>query len=150
MQSYLDILLTVIPFIIWMYLLFFYANNNFKFNNLFWKSNIILENQKYKLLKNNKKISICFIIPARNEQKYLSKTIKSILSQNFKKFVLIINDNSTDATVQISLETFRKAKFSQFKIINGKKLPNKWTGKVWALKQGVTWAVQKNFLTFFL
>ena len=86
----------------------------------FWKSNIILENQKYKLLKNNKKISICFIIPARNEQKYLSKTIKSILSQNFKKFVLIINDNSTDATVQISLETFRKAKFSQFKIINGK------------------------------
>ena len=148
MQSYLDILLTVIPFIIWMYLLFFYANNNFKFNNLFWKSNIILENQKYKLLKNNKKISICFIIPARNEQKYLSKTIKSILSQNFKKFVLIINDNSVDATVQISLETFRKAKFSQFKIINGKKLPNKWTGKVWALKQGVNWAVQKQFSHF--
>ena len=38
-----------------------------------------------------------------------------------------------------------KPNFSQYKIINGKKLPNKWTGKVWALKQGVNWAVQKKF-----
>ena len=29
-----------------------------------------------------------------------------------------------------------------------KKLPNKWTGKVWALKQGVNWAVQKQFSHF--
>ena len=39
-----------------------------------------------------------FQIPARNEEKYIGKTIKSILSQKLNKFVLIINDNSRDNT----------------------------------------------------
>ena len=39
------------------------------------------------------------MIPARNEEKYIAETIKSILLQNIKKFILIVDDSSTDSTV---------------------------------------------------
>ena len=90
---------------------------------------------------------MCFIIPARNEEKYISKTIESILSQKVKKFIVIINDNSLDSTEKNAKKTFIDGKFDQYKIINGKKLPEGWSGKVWALKQGVD-SVQKKILSF--
>ena len=115
-----EIVLSIIPFFAWFYLLFFYANRKFQFNELFWKSNIKIENQKIHkgVLKQN--FSICFIIPARNEEKYIAQTIKSVLSQKIKKFVLIVDDNSSDNTERKAKQTFRKAKFNQFKIIKGK------------------------------
>ena len=45
-------------------------------------------------------------------------------------------------------KTFKKTKFKQFKIINGKKLPVGWSGKVWALKQGVDAVPKKKFSHF--
>ena len=39
-------------------------------------------------------------------------------------------------------------KFDQYKIINGKKLPEGWSGKVWALKQGVDSVQKKKILSF--
>ena len=148
MQYFVEIVISTIPFFTWLYLLFFYANRKLQFNELFWKSNIKIENQKIHrgVLKQN--FSICFIIPARNEQKYIAQTIKSILSQKIKKFVLIVDDNSSDNTEKKAKQTFRKAKFSQFKILKGKKLPINWSGKVWALKQGVDAAIKKKFSHF--
>ena len=77
---------------------FFYANKKLQINSLFWRSNIIIEKEKIKLSAYRKNYSVCFIIPARNEEKYISKTIESILSQKVKKFIVIINDNSLDST----------------------------------------------------
>ena len=45
-------------------------------------------------------VSIC--IPVYNAEKYIEKTIKSILNQTFKDFELIVFDNcSTDSTLKI-------------------------------------------------
>ena len=132
----------------WLYLFFFYANRNLQFNGLFWKSNIKIENQRIPKGVSKQNFSVCFIIPARNEEKYIVQTIKSILSQKIKKFVLIIDDNSSDNTEKKAQQTFNKAKFSQFKVIKGKKLPNDWSGKVWALKQGVDLVIKRKFSHF--
>ena len=148
MHENLQLILSVIPFFIWLYLIFLYANKNLQFNGLFWTGNIILENQKTKHPLLEKKKSLCIIIPARNEEKYISETIKSILTQDVKKFVLIVDDNSTDKTSEEALRTFKKNKFSQFKIIDALRLPEGWSGKVWALKQGVDWAVKQKFSHF--
>ena len=52
------------------------------------------------------KISI--ILPTFNAEKYLEKTIFSIISQNYKNFELIIVDNkSTDNTINI-VHKFKK------------------------------------------
>ena len=147
MQLNIDLILTFLPFFIWFYLVFFYANRTLTFKGLFWKSNIIIENQT-KLSYAKQKSSICFIIPARNEEKYISKTIESIISQSVKKLIIIVNDNSQDSTENEAKKTFKKTKFKQFKIINGKKLPVGWSGKVWALKQGVDAVPKKNFSHF--
>ena len=147
MQLNIDLILTFLPFFIWFYLVFFYANRTLTFKGLFWKSNIIIENQS-KLSYAKQKSSICFIIPARNEEKYISKTIESIISQSVKKLIIIVNDNSQDSTENEAKKTFKKTKFKQFKIINGKKLPFGWSGKVWALKQGVDAVPKKNFSHF--
>ena len=45
---------------------------------------------------------------------------------------MVVNDNSTDNTQQV-LEKFKK-NYKNLKILNGKKLPLGWVGKVWALK----------------
>ena len=148
MHENLQLILSVIPFFIWLYLIFLYANKNLQFNGLFWTGNIILENQKTKHPLPEKKKSLCIIIPARNEEKYISETIKSILTQDVKKFVLIVDDNSTDKTSEEALRTFKKNKFSQFKIIDALRLPEGWSGKVWALKQGVDWAAKQKFSHF--
>jgi len=148
MNENLLLILSVIPFLIWSYLIFLYANKNLQFKQLFWTGNIIFENQKTKHPLSEKKRSLCIIIPARNEEKYIGETIKSILSQDVEKFVLIVDDNSTDSTTEKAFKTFKKNKFSQFKIINALKLPKDWSGKVWALKQGVDWANKKRFSHF--
>ena len=145
MQYYIEFTSTIIPFFIWFYLIFFYANKKLQINSLFWRSNIIIEKEKIKLSAYRKNYSVCFIIPARNEEKYISKTIESILSQKVKKFIVIINDNSLDSTEKIAKKTFIDGKFDQYKIINGKKLAEGWSGKVWALKQGVDSVQKKKF-----
>ena len=43
--------------------------------------------------------------------------------------IIIINDNSQDST-ENEAKKHLKTKFKQFKIINGKKLPVGWSGKV--------------------
>ena len=89
---------------------------------------------------------MCFIIPARNEEKYISKTIESILSQKVKKFIVIINDNSLDSTEKNAKKTFIDGKFDQYKIVNGKNYLRRLECKVWALKQGVDSVQKKNSL----
>jgi glycosyltransferase involved in cell wall biosynthesis len=62
------------------------------------------------------KISV--IIPAYNVEKYIEKTLKSLIDQTFKDFeAIIINDGSTDNTEKIIKEVLQDANF-QWKLIN--------------------------------
>ena len=58
------------------------------------------------------------IIPVYNSQKYISKTIKSVLRQSFKNWKLIvIDDASTDRTLEILKKINKKKKIKQKIII---------------------------------
>ena len=48
---------------------FFLCKQKTQINSLFWRSNIIIEKEKIKLSAYRKNYSVCFIIPARNEEK---------------------------------------------------------------------------------
>ena len=59
---------------------------------------------------------ISVIVAAYNREKYIADTLKSIQAQTFKDFeCLIVDDNSTDSTVNIILEQFCK-KDKRFKL----------------------------------
>ncbi len=152
-MTVLQTILFFFPFASWIYLAFFHGRDFFSKQPFFWTNKVVFNEKFYinikKNLKKKETVDICIIIPARNEEKTIENTLKSIVAQNLSMFdILIINDNSTDKTVQIAEKTFEDLNFKRFKIINGKKLPPIWSGKVWALKQGIDSAIKKNYKFF--
>ena len=84
--------------------------------------------------------SIVALIPARNEVETIGATILSLRNQIYsgKIEIIVIDDNSSDGT-EIAA---RKAMCSR--IIKSGDLPSGWTGKLWALHQGIK-LIQKEF-----
>lgn len=61
---------------------------------------------------------VSFIVPAYNVEKYIKKTIESLLKQTEDDFELIvIDDGSTDHTCRIVEEFLKKASFKNYRII---------------------------------
>jgi hopene-associated glycosyltransferase HpnB len=73
------------------------------------------------------------VIPARDEAETIGPAIASLLAQDYAgKFSLIlVDDNSTDGTAE------RAGRAPNLHVIAGEPKPAAWSGKLWALHQGV-------------
>ncbi len=79
------------------------------------------------------KISI--IVPARNEERSLSECLRSLLEQKYSNYeVIVVNDCSTDRTLNLALEISRQNR--RLIVINTPPKPPEWVGKNWACYQG--------------
>jgi glycosyltransferase involved in cell wall biosynthesis len=58
---------------------------------------------------------ISVIIPAKNEEKYIKKTLESLKNQDFKEFEVIVVDSSTDSTPKIAKNFGAKVIFEKRK-----------------------------------
>ncbi len=107
----------------------------------FWRSDQYLSNVTSPLPELPK---IVAIIPARNEQLNISQSVLSLLRQDYKGalYLIIVDDNSEDGTLKI-LGSISEGLDNIF-VIEGKKTPIDWTGKTWAMAQGVELA-KKQF-----
>ena len=87
---------------------------------------------------------VAVIIPARNEADVIGRAITSLLRQSWSRLhIFVVDDNSSDGTA----EAARAAAASQpqrVTVISGRSLPRGWTGKLWALRQGVEQALPLN------
>ncbi|MGL5977701.1 MAG: glycosyltransferase [Erysipelotrichaceae bacterium] len=80
------------------------------------------------------------LIPARNEAHNLPILLTSLLHQIHKgDEIIVIDDESSDQTRNI-------AKTFGVRVIEGKPLPQGWTGKSWALYQGVEAAAHEQLV----
>jgi hopene-associated glycosyltransferase HpnB len=80
------------------------------------------------------------IIPARNEADLLSVTLRSLLNQNYSGSlqIFLVDDHSTDNTAEVARETAATlGKSDQLHLLSAAPLPPGWTGKLWALDQGI-------------
>jgi hopene-associated glycosyltransferase HpnB len=75
---------------------------------------------------------VTVIIPARNEEECIGRTLKSVAAQGRGHEILLVDDQSTDATVAEA----RNLGLTNLRILQGTALPPDWTGKLWALEQG--------------
>jgi len=73
------------------------------------------------------------VIPARNEEKYIRRSIDSLLAQNYANLeILVINDDSSDMTTDI----LRSIRNEKLKVISVEILPPGWARKAWACQVG--------------
>ena len=79
------------------------------------------------------KVSV--ILPARNEEDFITKCLETLCRQNYKNFEIIaINDSSEDKTEEI-IEKFAKND-SRVIHVSAREKPKNWMGKNWACMEG--------------
>jgi hopene-associated glycosyltransferase HpnB len=73
------------------------------------------------------------IIPARDEAETIGPVIASLLAQDYagKFCVTLVDDNSTDGTAAAA------GKAARLLLLAGRSKPAGWSGKLWALQQGI-------------
>ncbi len=81
--------------------------------------------------------SVTAIVPARDEAETIGATVSSLLSQDYPGplAVIVIDDNSGDGTARQAAEAANGDR--RFRLLSGRALPAGWTGKLWAVAQGV-------------
>ena len=81
------------------------------------------------------------VIPARNEADGIGETIGSLLRQDYPGAftIILVDDDSSDGTADVARQAAAAtaAPRDRLKVIAGRPLPRGWTGKLWAVKQGV-------------
>ncbi|HJS99687.1 MAG TPA: glycosyltransferase [Terriglobales bacterium] len=82
---------------------------------------------------------VAVIIPARNEAEVIGRTVASLLAQADKTLhVFLVDDASADATVQVARQVAASlGKADSLTILPSRPLPPGWSGKLWAVSQGV-------------
>ncbi|HJY10702.1 MAG TPA: glycosyltransferase family 2 protein [Nitrososphaeraceae archaeon] len=90
------------------------------------------------------KVSI--IVPVRNEEKYISKCLDSLLNQKYSNFeIIVINDSSSDGTWNI-IQRYTENCEQSLEAINAGPRPDGWIGKSWACYQGYLKATGDIFM----
>jgi len=79
---------------------------------------------------------IAIIVPARDEAALIARSIASLLAQDYPGpfRVVLVDDNSTDATAAIARSLPGAERLT---VIAGTNRPAGWAGKLWAVHQGV-------------
>jgi len=81
----------------------------------------------------NPKVSV--IVPARNEEKLISKCLDSLLNQDYQNYeIVVIDDSSEDSTGQIIKKYAEK--HSKIIHVSARPKPEDWMGKNWACMEG--------------
>jgi hopene-associated glycosyltransferase HpnB len=88
---------------------------------------------------------ITIVVPARNEADNIAQSITSLLKQDYPALtVVLVDDDSNDGTADVARHTAAAlGKEDRLTVVTGTPLPPRWTGKLWAVKQGIAAAEEK-------
>jgi hopene-associated glycosyltransferase HpnB len=87
--------------------------------------------------------SVTVVIPARNEAESIAQTVDCLLRQDYpgQLNVVVVDDQSDDGTAGLArtaAATIRAA--DRLHVMTGTPFPAGWTGKLWAVRQGIALA----------
>jgi hopene-associated glycosyltransferase HpnB len=82
------------------------------------------------------------VIPARNEEAVVGRALQSLARQQFvgDLQIVVVDDDSEDATAEVALR--------HATVIRGAPIPEGWTGKLWAVSQGMAHSGAPDYLLF--
>lgn len=83
--------------------------------------------------------SVAAVVPARDEADVIAASITSLLQQQGVNIhVFLVDDWSTDGTAGVALRAAEAiGQKNLFTLIQGRPLPAGWSGKLWAVQQGI-------------
>lgn len=121
----------LLSLIIWLILLVFWGQ--------FWRADQRLESDLQLEIDGSTYPCVCAVIPARNEADVLPISLRSLLDQDYPGSftVVLVDDQSSDGTASVAQEIAAQTNQHKLTIIPGKILPPDWTGKLWAMEQGI-------------
>jgi hopene-associated glycosyltransferase HpnB len=85
--------------------------------------------------------SVTALVPARNEADVIVRSIGSLLAQDYPgEFrIVLVDDQSEDGTGEAARALDTRGSLS---VVTGSARPPGWTGKVWAMSQGIDYATR--------
>jgi hopene-associated glycosyltransferase HpnB len=118
---FLPVLLSVV---IWVWLLVGHG--------AFWRSGPVL-GAAYP----TRPLKVTVVIPARDEAEHIADTLRSLLIQQFngELKIVMVDDNSSDGTGALARELAVTDR--RLSVLDGELLKTGWTGKMWAVSQGL-------------
>ena len=134
-------LAAALPLAIWLYLLF--ARGGF-----WWPARELTA-----LAHGGPALTVVAVVPARNEAEGIAAAVHSLLTQRFlgSLHVVVVDDGSTDGTAEVARRAAPAGRAEErLSVIPGAPLEGGWTGKLWAMSQGVRAAARlaPDFLLF--
>ncbi|MQX38163.1 glycosyltransferase [Roseospira navarrensis] len=108
----------------------------------FWRADQKLDNAG---VTHDEAVPVVAVIPARDEVFTIGRTVHSLLRQDYPGplTVVVVDDNSSDGTAEAARAAAeRPDEKACLHVIQGEPLPAGWSGKMWAVHQGLTHARQ--------
>ena len=127
--------LAAIPLAIWLYLLLARGS--------FWR----LSEDKIEPRQLEDWPHVVAVVPARNEATTISQAISSIAKQDYpgEFSIIVVDDHSEDGTAALAQQAANEPGASQrLKIHSAAPLAPGWTGKLWALHEGISATSEKG------
>ncbi|HYZ87068.1 MAG TPA: glycosyltransferase [Bryobacteraceae bacterium] len=118
---------------IWLYLMFA--------RGAFW-----LEPVRFKPSREQMRARVVAVVPARDEAEVIARSIRSLLSQRATDLhVVLVDDGSSDRTAAIAINTAASIQATgRLTVLTAPPRPAGWTGKLWAVHQGMQEAERRN------
>jgi len=134
-------LLATIPLVIWIYL--FFARGQF------WQ----LQEDNSEPESLHRWPRVVALVPARNEAAGISQAVSSLARQDYpgEFSVIVVDDHSDDGTAELVLKAAEELGAAGKIVVHAASaIPSGWTGKVWAMNEGVRAAAdqQPDFFWF--
>ena len=91
--------------------------------------------------------SVAVVIPARNEADVIAPALRSLMQQDYpgRISIFVVDDGSDDGTFGVAESVAdNETSARSVAVLRGQPLPHGWTGKLWAVSQGVERALAGN------
>lgn len=104
------------------------------FHGRFWQGGPVLKRASPK----DSAPSVTVVVPARNEAESIRSSLSSLLAQNYagEYRIVLTDDRSEDGTGALARSLADPD--GRLTVVEGRPRPDGWSGKLWAVQQGVT------------